>query len=178
MCVFIYLTKLLWWFSINCRSRGWFIKNATVLVILLKMNIYSTFSASFSYHRIIWDIKTSKNFFFHFGLSNWLILSTFKCLKTIYFYEFYKIEKKYCFWVLSYNFSPGLGTEIYNTLKLRYAPKKFALLLNFTLEHWKYLENDPLLSHKLCASFSCKSCKMEKRKKIPFLHVTFDPESK
>ena len=97
------------WNSYN--SRGWFIKNATGLVILLQKNIYSTFSTRFCYDWIIWDIKTSKDFVIHLGLPNWLILSIFKHFKQFMHKNFTKSIKNDCFWVLACKLWPRLGTE-------------------------------------------------------------------
>ena len=88
------------------QNRGWFIKNATGLVILLQKNIYSTFSTRFCYDWIIWDIKTSKDFVIHLGLPYWLILSIFKHFKQFIHKNFTKLKKIIAFGFWHVNFDP------------------------------------------------------------------------
>ena len=93
-------------FISELKHKGWFIKNATGLIILLKMNNYSTFSARFMYNWILWDIKSSKGFVIHFGLPNWLILSIFQHFKKSIYTNLTKLKKVIAIMFWNANFDP------------------------------------------------------------------------
>ena len=107
--------------TLEATARGWCIKNATGLIILLKMVIYLIFLTSLIKNDIFWDLTTSKDSEINFDLTDECVLLTFQtnqwlCLDWFLFASTWFASKNF-FCVLICNFWLKQDTEMCCTLK-------------------------------------------------------------